>query len=163
MEAVILVGLQGSGKSTFYKQRFAGTHIHISLDVLKTRKQEKRVLEIAIQSRQNFVIDNTNPTAREREEYIRLAKAAGYVVRGYYFDCTVEECLKRNELRLGKARVPRIGLFAARKKLQIPNKIEGFNELFVVRPNLEAAFSVMPMPEPFEPLAFTKATREGAE
>jgi predicted kinase len=30
MEAVILVGIQASGKSTFYAQRFFDTHVRIS-------------------------------------------------------------------------------------------------------------------------------------
>jgi predicted kinase len=35
MEAVIFVGIQGSGKSTFYNERFVDTHIRINLDMLK--------------------------------------------------------------------------------------------------------------------------------
>jgi signal recognition particle subunit SRP54 len=34
---VMVVGLQGSGKTTFYQKRFAQTHAHVSLDVQKTR------------------------------------------------------------------------------------------------------------------------------
>src|SRR5678815_1398932 len=32
MQVVILVGLPGSGKSTFYAERFAATHVHVSRD-----------------------------------------------------------------------------------------------------------------------------------
>jgi alpha-D-ribose 1-methylphosphonate 5-triphosphate synthase subunit PhnL len=32
-ECVILVGLLGSGKSTLYRERFAGTHLHVSQDL----------------------------------------------------------------------------------------------------------------------------------
>jgi tRNA(His) guanylyltransferase len=46
MEAIILVGLQGSGKSSCYKDRFFCTHVRISLDLLKTRFREKRMLEV---------------------------------------------------------------------------------------------------------------------
>ena len=41
MEAVILIGIQGSGKSTFYRERFFDTHVRINLDMLKTRQREK--------------------------------------------------------------------------------------------------------------------------
>ena len=41
MEAVILIGIQGAGKSTFYKDRFFNTHVRINLDMLKTRHREK--------------------------------------------------------------------------------------------------------------------------
>ena len=36
MEAVLFVGLQASGKSTFYRERFFRTHVRINLDMLKT-------------------------------------------------------------------------------------------------------------------------------
>ncbi len=39
MECVILIGIPASGKSTFYRERFAGTHTHISKDLMpKTRR-----------------------------------------------------------------------------------------------------------------------------
>jgi predicted kinase len=41
MEAVIFVGIQASGKSTFYCQRFFATHMRISLDMLRTRRRER--------------------------------------------------------------------------------------------------------------------------
>ena len=41
VEAVIFVGLQGSGKSTFYRERFFDTHVRLSLDMLKTRHRER--------------------------------------------------------------------------------------------------------------------------
>ena len=37
MEIIILMGIQASGKSTFYRQKFADSHIRINLDMLKTR------------------------------------------------------------------------------------------------------------------------------
>ena len=38
MELVILVGLPGSGKTTFYQSRFAETHAHVSKDLLRDRR-----------------------------------------------------------------------------------------------------------------------------
>jgi transcriptional regulator with XRE-family HTH domain len=37
VEAIIFVGIQASGKSTFYRERFFDTHLRINLDMLKTR------------------------------------------------------------------------------------------------------------------------------
>ena len=34
MEAVIFIGLQASGKSTFYRQRFFRTHVRTNMDML---------------------------------------------------------------------------------------------------------------------------------
>jgi len=41
MEAVLLIGIQASGKTTFYRERFFDTHIRISLDMLRTRERER--------------------------------------------------------------------------------------------------------------------------
>ena len=41
MEAIIFVGLPGSGKSSFYKERFFNSHVRISLDLLKTRQYHR--------------------------------------------------------------------------------------------------------------------------
>lgn len=40
MEAVILCGIQASGKSAFYSERFFHTHVRINLDMLRTRRRE---------------------------------------------------------------------------------------------------------------------------
>ena len=44
MEAVILVGIQAAGKSTFYRERFFGSYVQISLDLLRTRHRERSLL-----------------------------------------------------------------------------------------------------------------------
>jgi hypothetical protein len=55
MEAVILIGIQGSGKSTFYRKRFFDTHMRISLDLLRTRHREKLLLRACLEGTQSFV------------------------------------------------------------------------------------------------------------
>ena len=37
MQLIIFVGLQSSGKSTFYLDKFIDSHIRLNLDMLKTR------------------------------------------------------------------------------------------------------------------------------
>ena len=74
MEAVIFVGLQGAGKSTFYRERFFDTHLRISLDLLRTRHRERRLLQFCVETGLRFVVDNTNPTRAERAVYIRAAR-----------------------------------------------------------------------------------------
>ena len=64
MEAVILIGIQATGKSTFYKEYFYDTHVRINLDMLKTRRREDILLQACIQAKQSFVVDNTNILAR---------------------------------------------------------------------------------------------------
>jgi predicted kinase len=132
VQAVILVGLQGSGKSTFYERRFANTHLRISRDVATTVAREQRLLEECIARKLDFVVDNTNATIESRRRFIELAKAAGYRITGYYFTTDFKECLARNALRTGKAKVPVPGLYRARKMMQPPSLQEGFDELYEV-------------------------------
>ena len=58
-EIVILVGILGSGKSTFYESNMMDTHERISLDLISGRKREDRLLETSTSQRTNIVIDNT--------------------------------------------------------------------------------------------------------
>ena len=110
MEAVIFIGLQGAGKSSFYRERFFDTHLRPSLDMLRTRHRELRLLQASIEARQRFVVDNTNPTRSERQVYIRPAREAGFRVIGYYFQSRVEDCHRRNEQRPADQQVPLRGV-----------------------------------------------------
>ena len=62
MEAIIFIGLQAAGKSSFYRDRFFNTHIRINLDMLKTRHREQMILQACLTAKQSFVVDNTNPS-----------------------------------------------------------------------------------------------------
>ena len=142
MEAIILIGIQAAGKSTFYQQRFFATHIRLSLDMLKTRHREQLLLRACLEAKQPFVVDNTNPTRAERAVYINAAKAAGFSVTGYYFQAKPAEALARNALRSGKARVPDKGVLGTYKRLELPRYAEGFDQLFYVSINEHNEFVV---------------------
>lgn len=142
MEAVILVGLQGAGKSSFYEQRFAQTHARVSLDVQKTREREQAWLDELLRDGRSFVVDNTNPTPAERQRYIGRAKAASYRAIGFYFDCPIEDCLRRNNLR--QKPIPKVGIYATRKRMQPPTLDEGFDELYTVRVPRDNEFDCFP-------------------
>src|SRR5579884_633302 len=141
-EAVIFVGLQASGKSTFYIERFFTTHVRISLDLLRTRHRERVFLDACLQTRQRFVVDNTNPTAAERGRYIEPARNAGFEVVGYYFEPDIAGSLRRNRARPAGAHVPPAGIYGTRKRLQPPAFAEGFDQLFVVTIDDEGTFVV---------------------
>jgi hypothetical protein len=83
MEAVVLCGVQGSGKTTLYRDRFAATHEHVSLDVLGSRAREAAQIEACLEKERSFVVDNTNPTVADRRRYIDAARGAGFKVVGY--------------------------------------------------------------------------------
>src|SRR3989442_2472692 len=130
MEAVILIGIQASGKSHFYRQRFFNSHVRISLDLLKTRGRERRLLKLCLETQQPFVVDNTHATVSNRAFYIETAKARAFRVVGYFFEPNITEALKRNEGRTGTGRVPKVAIFATLERLQRPSLREGFDELF---------------------------------
>lgn len=131
MEAVILIGLQASGKSSFCRERLFATHVRISLDLLRTRNRERRLLAVCLETQQPFVVDNTNPTRGERAKYINAAKTAGYSVSGYYFRSQAKECLARNQQR--SERVPDVAILSTAGKLERPALDEGFDSLKYVR------------------------------
>lgn len=61
MEAILLCGIQATGKSTFCRERLFSSHVRLNLDMLKTRHREDVLLRACIEAKQPFVIDNTNP------------------------------------------------------------------------------------------------------
>ena len=118
---VIMMGIQGSGKSTFYHHFLAKDFVRVNLDTLKTRNQEKLLIEDCIKKEKSFAIDNTNPTKADRGRYIPLAKASGYKVIGYFMESKLKDCIERNNLRQGKEKIPTIAIASTSNKLQIPS------------------------------------------
>lgn len=130
MEAVILCGVQGSGKTTLYRERFLATHVRVSMDLLRTRRREAAFLQLCLDTQQRFVVDNTNATAAERRRYVEPARAAGFKVIGYLVEVDETEALARNAERTGRARVPARGLVGTARRLVRPAPEEGFDELW---------------------------------
>ena len=133
MEVVIFIGAQASGKSSFYKERFFRTHTRINLDMLKTRRRERLMVEGCIAAKHRFVVDNTNPTPEDRARYIPLARAARYAVVAYYFASSVEDCIERNARRSGRELIPNHAIWTTFHRLTPPRQDEGFDERYVVR------------------------------
>ncbi|HEV3475971.1 MAG TPA: ATP-binding protein [Rubrobacteraceae bacterium] len=146
MELVIFVGLQASGKSTFFRERFATTHELVSKDLFPNNKNRNRrqaqLIEAALGAGSSVVVDNTNPTVEDRRPLIELGRELGAKIVGYYFDSTVRQCVGRNRRRAGKDQVPDVAIFATAKRLLLPSYSEGFDELFRVRVTDESTFEV---------------------
>lgn len=144
-ELVIFVGLQASGKSTFFRERFAADHEHISKDLFrnnrKRNKRQKELIKAALGAGRSVVVDNTNPTVEDRRPLVGLGHGFGARIVGYYFESAVRECLVRNARREGKERVPDVAIYATAKKLVPPAREEGFDELLYVQLN-DSAFEV---------------------
>jgi predicted kinase len=148
VELVIFVGLQASGKSTFFRERFAATHAHVSKDLFRNNRNPNRrqaqLVEAALGRGSSVAVDNTNPTVEDRRPLIELGRELGARIVGYYFDSEVRRCVGRNRRRLGKERVPDVAIFATAKRLVAPSYSEGFDELFRVHIAGDSTFEVRP-------------------
>jgi len=132
MEAIILVGIQGSGKTTFFKEQFFETHIRLNLDMLRTRHRERLLFQACLDAKAKVVVDNTNTLRTERERYIMAARQAQFRIVGYYFVPDVQGCLRRNATRPGTASIPEKAILGTKKQIQEPSFDEGFDELYHV-------------------------------
>src|SRR5215470_10453793 len=148
MQTVVLVGLPGSGKSTFFRQRFGATHVHVSRDNFRNARNPSRrqaaLIEGTLQEGQDVVVDNTNLRVVDRMPIIEAARRHGAEVVGYFFSPDVAACRLRNQAREGRARVPDVAIYVAAKRLEPPSSREGFDRLFRVRATGDMRFEVTP-------------------
>src|SRR5687768_18623673 len=91
-ELAIFVGLQASGKSTYFRQRFAATHEHVCKDLFSNNRNRNRrqaqLVEEALSAGSPVVVDNTNPTPEDRRPLVELGREHGARIVGYYFEST---------------------------------------------------------------------------
>jgi predicted kinase len=136
-ELVIFVGLQASGKSTYYRAFLAETHTLVSKDLMPNVRQRQQrqeaLIAAALEAGQSVAVDNTSPTLEDRAALIQIGKRFGAAITGYWFPTTTAAALKRNRQREGKARVPDVAIYATMKKLAAPTFAEGFDHIFIVQ------------------------------
>lgn len=100
--------------------------------MLKTRKKEKLILDACIAAKQSFVVDNTNPTALDREKYIAPARSNYFKTKAYYLQTDINDAIQRNNQREAQKRVPESAIRGTLNKLQPPAYEEGFDEIYIV-------------------------------
>ena len=59
---ILMIGIQGSGKSEFCRQYLANKYDRVNLDTLKTRNNEQRMIEECFARGRDFVIDKVQFT-----------------------------------------------------------------------------------------------------
>ncbi len=152
MDVVIFAGLQGAGKSTFYRQRFADSHAYVSRDEFRRSRnqlaRQQALIRTALEAGRSVVVDNTSPTREVRVPIIALAREFGARVIGYDFVTPVIECVRRNRLREGKERVPDVAIYATAKKREPLSLTEGFDELYRVELTPGGAFRTTTIADP---------------
>jgi predicted kinase len=146
MELVLFIGLQGSGKSSFYRERLAATHVHVSKDLWPNARRrearQRRLIAQALAEGRSVVVDNTNPLVEDRAPLIAIGREHGARVVGYAFESDLEACLARNAARVGRALVSEKAIHITSRKLSWPSYAEGFDALFHVRFDPQGGFHV---------------------
>jgi predicted kinase len=143
-DCVILIGLPGSGKTTFYRERFA-SYTHVSKDAFPRHARDKQsrqdaALRAAFSAGRSAVVDNTNVSREERAAIIAIARQLGARVVGYYVEATTREAIARNARRSGTAHVPKVAIFTCAKRLVAPAIEEGFDELHTIHVSPDGRF-----------------------
>jgi predicted kinase len=137
LEVVIFVGLPAAGKTTFYRERFSATHAQISKDNFRSArnrdKRQRREILAALSEGKSVVVDNTNPSVKERASIIELAREWNADVTAYTFELTCAESIERNLKRAESDRVPNVGVYATAKRLSWPKLEEGFQAIIRLR------------------------------
>ena len=132
-ELVILIGLPGAGKTSFFRSRFAATHVHVSKDLMRNRgdRQRRQLASIdeALAGGRSVVVDNVNATTADRAALVEAGRRRNAAIVGYVFGTTREECSRRNRERVGRGRVPEVAIHAAARRFQPPRQGEGFERL----------------------------------
>jgi predicted kinase len=139
-KVVLLVGLPGSGKSTWAqgKPTLSSDHMRELLadDVLDQSVHKavfaaiRHLLRVRIKlGRSTTYVDATHLSPWERRPYLRMK---GVRVEAVYFDTPLEECKRRNRSR--PRRVPEEAMDRMAARLVPPTRAEGFARVARVRP-----------------------------
>ncbi len=145
MRLFVLVGLPGSGKSTWLERNGKPA---LSSDALRAQltgdaaNQDQNRLVFATMRRLVLArleagcaetwIDSTALTSRERRVWIRLAEMHGCPVEAVFFDTPVEVCRARNESR--ERKVPAEAMERMARRMVRPAIEEGFERVTVIQP-----------------------------
>lgn len=147
-EAIFLIGIPTSGKSTFSSNPKYRDYTRVSSDdilqeIAKERQQSyntifegnirfaqiamMKVLRKAIEENKSILWDQTNLTKKQRKEKLKHIPAH-YKKTAVYFVIPLETALKRNTQRPGKVIPPEV-LERMLTQYQLPTLEEGFDQV----------------------------------
>jgi len=129
-DVVIMVGYQGSGKSTFVAKHFGDKYTVLKGDILKTEAQMTKHLKLELANGNSVVLDATNSSIKKRAIFIKIAKDNEATVRIVHIASTIEEALMNNAKR--DKPIPKIAFYLFRKHYEQPTMEEGVEEVITV-------------------------------
>lgn len=138
MRVIVLVGLPGSGKSTWAaRQKHAVVLSSDAIRSLLSGDETNQAIHGRVFATMRYllrqrlaiggdvtILDATHLEPKWRRPWSKLASTYGAQVEAVFFDIPLEECLKRNRLRARQ--VPEAAIRAMAAKLQRPTAQEGF-------------------------------------
>lgn len=140
-ELVILIGIQGSGKTTFAYTHFVPyNYIHCNQDVLGDRKKVLKLVRKSLEAGHSVVVDRTNPSVESRKEFIELAKDMNVPVKSIEIRTEIGIAKRLNAMRevLGseyqeeKPSVPVLAFHSYVQQYQAPTPEEGISTILTV-------------------------------
>ncbi|MFF9586083.1 AAA family ATPase [Streptomyces achromogenes] len=148
-DLAVLVGLQASGKSTFYARCLSGRYELVGKDLFPRGARNKQARQMRLVTEhlaagRPVAVDNTDPSPREWAPLVAAARAHGATVTAYWFPPDVPGSLRRNAAREGRGRVPDVGVLATLERLRRPSVADGFDAVYEVRFDGRGGFDVRP-------------------
>jgi len=153
MELIIMVGLPGSGKSTYVKEHYRNYFV-VSADSIRGMLRPYHtwdfdndddivintshfLLRKLLERNKSCVVDETCIYRRYREFYIKLAHEFNYHVKGIWLDVNPDICIRRRtrDTRGIDAIKRKQLIYLFNQKFEPPSIDEGFNELSIVKIN----------------------------
>lgn len=146
----VMVGLPGSGKSTIAEKLISGIHnskIFSSdeyrkslLGDIEDQSQNQKVFDTLLKDLKMFlccgyvtaVFDATNVTVKSRRKVFDSVRNLGCRVIAVVVPTTIEQCIENNEKRDRVVPIP--VLFKMMRQFEMPQKFEGFDDVFIYCP-----------------------------
>ncbi len=146
----VLIGLPGSGKSTFIAELYPklACAAYVSRDNIRfslvkenepyfSKEQEVKKLfiesinELLEDGYENIFADATHLTITSRRNVVSKTPKFSRKI-AIFINTPLETCLQRNNMRAGRLKVPEYTIKEMRERLQKPTINEGFNEIWEV-------------------------------